>query len=330
MSDPDVIIQLDNLTKRYGSFTALDGLTLDVPPGIVGLLGPNGAGKSTLINCLLGHTPATSGEATVLGCDIRRQQPAIRRQIGYVPEHECFIPGLTGVGYVSYAGRLAGMPPKQALARAHDMLDLLALENERYRPVESYSTGMKQRAKFAQALVHDPRLVLMDEPTNGLDPSGRRLMLALIRELGEKGISIMLSSHLLPDVEAVCEHVIVLGRGRVLECGSMDHLHKPMPRACSVKVSGDLDAFRRELAERGVAIEDDLSELWKLELPEDDAHQLVVQAARGAGVGLHRLQQKRTSLEEMFMKAVRQQDVLLKQELTDDGVVPTDETTPTE
>ncbi len=165
------VVVLDNLTKRYGGITALDGVSLGIEPGSVGLLGPNGAGKSTLISALLGHITITAGAGSVLGLDVCRQQRTIRQRTGYVPESDCFIPGMSAVGYVSYAGRLAGMPSRPAMQRAHEMLDLVELENERYRPVETYSVGMKQRVKLAQALVHDPELVFLDEPTNAAERS---------------------------------------------------------------------------------------------------------------------------------------------------------------
>ena len=246
------IIELDNLTKRYGSITAIEGVTLSVRPGVVGLLGPNGAGKSTLIGILLGHTQPTEGTGSVLGHDIRSEQYAIRQKIGFVPENDCFIPNMTGVGYVHYAARLSGMDYSSAMQRTHEALDVAGMESERYRRVDTYSTGMKQRAKVAQALVHDPELILLDEPTNGLDPQGRRMMLALIRDLGRQGMSVVLSSHLLHDVEEVCDHVIVLGHGRVLLTGEVSELMRPSANRCLVRFRGDEDAFTDSLRRQGV------------------------------------------------------------------------------
>ncbi len=228
-SQMPVIISCDNLVKRYGKVTALDGVALSIEPGVVGLLGPNGAGKSTLISLLLGQTPATSGVATVLGFDVARQQRQIRRRVGFVPENDCLIPGLTGTGYVCYAGRLAGMSYADAMQRAHEVLDYVDLDEARYRPAEQYSAGMRQRLKLAQALVHDPDLLFLDEPTNGMDPHGRQIMLSLISDLGRAGISVLLSSHLLPDVERVCERVIIMGAGEILTSGRIDEMRKPHP-----------------------------------------------------------------------------------------------------
>jgi len=301
------IIALDKLTKRYGRITALDRVSLTIEPGVIGLLGPNGAGKSTLISLLLGHTRITSGSGTVLGHDIGREQRSIRQQTGYVPESECFIPGMSGVGYVCYAGRLAGMSHSSAMQRAHEMLDLVELENERYRPVETYSAGMKQRVKLAQALVHDPQLVFLDEPTNGMDPRGRRLMLDLMKDLGRRGVSLLLSSHLLPDVEQVCESVIVLGRGRVLAEGLIEEMRRPSARRCGARIRGDAERFRSSLSRAGVEVCGEDGGGLDLLLPDDGRHDLVVRAAVEAGVQLRELRPQRSSLEQVFLEAIESQ-----------------------
>jgi len=301
------VIELHSLSKRYGPIAALDDVSLCIEPGATGLLGPNGAGKSTLINLLLGQTPVTGGRGAVLGFDISRQRRAIRQRTGYVPETDCFIPRLSGVGYVCYAGRLAGMSGSSAMQRAHEMLDLVELEDERYRPVETYSGGMKQRVKLAQALVHDPELVFLDEPTNGMDPRGRRLMLNLIRDLSKRGISLLLSSHLLPDVEQVCERVVVLGRGRVLAEGLIEEMRRPSPRRCSVRVRGAISEFGRYLGEADVLICGRDGERLELELPGDGRHDLVVRAAVAAGVQLRELRPQRSSLEQVFLQAIESQ-----------------------
>jgi ABC-2 type transport system ATP-binding protein len=300
-------ISLHGLTKRYGDLVALDDVTLDVQPGAVGLLGPNGAGKSTLINVLLGHTPATAGTGTVLGYDLRTQQLAIRRRVGFVPEADCFIPGFSGVGYVAYAGRLAGMTHNDAMKRAHEILDLVELENERYRPVETYSGGMKQRVKIGQALVHDPELVLLDEPTNATDPQGRRLVLDLMRDLARQGVSILLSSHLLPDVERVCERVIVLGRGRVLAHGDIAEMREPSARRCTVRVKGEVGRFAAMLRGASVSVVSQDGDTLDLELPAEDRHELVLRAAAESGIVLREMRPQRSSLEQVFLQAIAQQ-----------------------
>ena len=210
-----MLFQLHNVTKTYGAVTALHNLSVSAPEGAVGLLGPNGAGKTTLIRTLLGLIAIDAGAGQVLGLDVRSHRLEIRQAVGFVPEDECLFPGLAGVDGVAYAGELGGMAAADALQRAHEVLDYVGLGEERYRPVESYSTGMKQRLKLASAIVHDPRLLILDEPTNGMDPAGRDEILALARDLAHnKGMSMLFSSHLLPDVEAVCDRVMVLGRGR--------------------------------------------------------------------------------------------------------------------
>jgi ABC-2 type transport system ATP-binding protein len=195
-----------------------------------------------------------------------------------------------------------------AMQRAHELLDLVELENERYRPVETYSGGMKQRTKLAQALVHDPQLLLLDEPTNGMDPRGRRLILDLIRDLGRRGVSVLLSSHLLPDVQLVCERVVVLGRGRVLAQGAIDDMRQPSRRRCTVGVRGDADGFRARLGTAGVQVSRaEKDDRFELELPGDDEHQLILEAVRDSDVQLRELRPYRSSLEQVFLEAVRSQ-----------------------
>ena len=306
MTEP--VFNCDRLAKQYGRISALKGVTLQVEPGVVGLLGPNGAGKSTLISILLGQTPLSSGQAEVLGLDIRRQQRAIRRRVGFMPENNCLIPDMTGVGMVCYAGRLAGMSFGDAMQRAHEVLDYVGLEEARYRKSEQYSTGMKQQLKLAQALVHDPRLLFLDEPTNGMDPKGRQVMLSLISDLGRAGISLLLSSHLLPDVERVCERVVIMGRGEVLTTGVVEEMSKPHPTLYSINFEGDASSLQRCLAERKVHVLECQGGIMKIDLPREGTQREVLQAAQQAGVQLHGLQPKRSSLEETFMAAIQKQE----------------------
>jgi ABC-2 type transport system ATP-binding protein len=209
-----MLFQLEDVTKTYGPIRALNSLSVAVPAGAIGLLGPNGSGKTTMIRTLLGLIPVDHGTGEILGLDIRRRQLDIRRMVGFAPEDECLFPRVVGVEFVAYAGELVGMSSKDALQRAHEVLDYVGLREERYRRVETFSSGMKQRLKLASAIVHDPKLLILDEPTNGMDPAGREDILELSRDLAHnKGMSLLFSSHLLPDVEAVCEHVVVLGEG---------------------------------------------------------------------------------------------------------------------
>ena len=300
-------VECNNLLKRYGVIRALNGITLTIDTGVVGLLGPNGAGKSTLISVLLGQTPATSGKAAVLGLDIRRQRRAIRRRVGFVPENDCLIPGLSGTGYVYYTGRLAGMSHSDAMQRTHQVLDYVDLGEARYRPAEQYSAGMKQRLKLAQALVHDPDLLFLDEPTNGMDPQGRQIMLALIEDLGRAGISVLLSSHLLPDVERVCHRVVIMGGGELLTTGDIEEMRRPHPTLYTINYVGSGDAFRRRLAEREVTILGEANGSLSVELPAAGQQRIIVQAARETNARLRGLHPQRSSLEEMFMAAIDRQ-----------------------
>lgn len=224
-SNGQFIIEASRLFKRFGSQLALNDVTLDVQPGAIGLLGPNGAGKSTFIKCLLQLQPITSGGAKILGREVGREGREIRKLVGYTPEQDCHIPGMVGCEYVTYAAQLCGLPFQAARQRAHEMLDFVGMGQERYRKVDTYSTGMKQRMKLAQAIVHGPKLIFLDEPTNGLDPKGRAQILDLIHKLWtEHGVTVVLSSHLLHDVDRICDRIIVIGKGRVLVHDTLKNL----------------------------------------------------------------------------------------------------------
>ena len=299
-----MLFQLHNVTKSYGAITALHNLSVNAPEGAVGLLGPNGAGKTTLIRTLLGLITIDAGSGQVLGLDVRSRRLEIRQAVGFVPEDECLFPGLAGVDFVAYAGELGGMAVADALQRSHEVLDYVGLGEARYRPVESYSTGMKQRLKLASAIVHDPRLLILDEPTNGMDPAGREDIIALARDLTHnKGMSILFSSHLLPDVEAVCGHVVVLGRGRLLAQGRIEEMKQVHRRCFEVRLKDGQEQFAARLMASGfgVTARDDL---LLVELPEGGTPALVWQAAREAGQQVRHLRPQRSSLEEVFFKAV--------------------------
>ncbi|MGH3390090.1 MAG: ABC transporter ATP-binding protein, partial [Actinomadura sp.] len=211
------IIATQGLTMRFPGVTALDDLSVAVEPGVVGLVGANGAGKSTLIKILLGLLPPTGGQASVLGLDIAHQGERIRDRVGFMPEYECLPPDVSATEFVVHMARMCGLPPTAARERAADTLRHVGLYEERYRPIGGYSTGMRQRVKLAQALVHDPQLIFLDEPTNGLDPAGRDEMLGLIRRIGtEFGISVLVTSHLLGELERICDHVVIIDGGRLL------------------------------------------------------------------------------------------------------------------
>src|SRR5262245_13376063 len=247
-----MLFRLSDVTKTYGAVTALRQLSVEAAPGAVGLLGPNGAGKTTLIRTLLGLINVDSGTGAVLGMDVRTRRLDIRQAVGFMPEDECLFPAVPGVGFVAYAGELCGMDTADALQRAHGVFTYVGLDGARYRPVESYSTGMKQRLKPAAAIVHDPKLLILDEPTNGMDPAGRQEMIDLARDLAHgKEMSLIFSSHLLPDVEAVCDHVLVLGRGRLLAQGAIREMKQAHPGAYEVRLKGDSGPFLQRLRAAG-------------------------------------------------------------------------------
>jgi len=303
-----MILRLQNLAKKYGDRTALADVTADVAPGAVGLLGPNGAGKSTLIKLLLGLVRVSGGRAEVLGRDVARDSRDIRRVVGYMPEDDCIIPGLRGIEAVAYAGELAGIPPRAALRRAHEMLDYCFIGEERYREVQTFSTGMRQKVRLAQALVHAPELLFLDEPTSGLDPEGRERMLHLVRDLArERGISVVVSTHILKDVEACCDSILVLAAGRVLVYDSLESLQKTVDSDLRVRFHGDGQRFAKALGDAGLPCEHG-SLPGELRLPH--AAEGIVRsreifaAARQADASVREIRPGKNSLEQIFLDAV--------------------------
>jgi ABC-2 type transport system ATP-binding protein len=301
-----MLFALRDITKTYGKITALRQLSVTVPLGAVGLLGPNGAGKTTLIRTLLGLIRIDSGAGEVLGLDLHTRRLDIRQAVGFVPEDECLFPGVFGVEFVAYAGELCGMSRTDALQRAHEVLNYVGLGEARYRPVESYSTGMKQRVKLAAALVHDPRLLILDEPTNGMDPAGRQELLELARELAHgRQMSVLFSSHLLPDVEFVCDHVLVLGHGRLLAQGQIQELKNLHDDCYEVQVKSDRGSFAHRLSEAGCTITEQDRGLVVC-LPPGQSGQLLWTLAAATGEQIRCLRPQRSTLEEVFLKALEE------------------------
>src|SRR5687767_882199 len=244
MTDSGAVVTLDHVTVKYGRNAALRDVSTVFASGAVGLLGPNGAGKSTMLKALLGFVVPDQGKMSVLGLDVATSPLEIRARIGYMPESDAHIPGMNAVSFVAYCGELSGLPHADAMQRAHEVLYYVGLGEARYRNLETYSTGMKQRIKLAQALVHDPDLLFLDEPTNGMDPKGRDEMLELIRDLAHnKNVNLILSSHLLPDVEFTCDHVVVMDKGQVVAQGPIQELKGPAGRVFELRIKGDLPAF---------------------------------------------------------------------------------------
>jgi ABC-2 type transport system ATP-binding protein len=301
-----MLFALNDITKTYGKITALHGLTVEVSPGAVGLLGPNGAGKTTMIRALLGLITINSGWGQVLGMDLRTQRLDIRQAVGFVPEDECLFPGVQGVEFVAYAGELCGMSRTCAMQRAHEVLNHVELGEARYRPVESYSTGMKQRIKLAAALVHDPQLLILDEPTNGMDPAGRQELLELARDLAHiKDMSLLFSSHLLPDVEFVCDHVLVLSQGKLVAQGQIKELKELHDNSYEVRVKKDMQSFATRLGEAGCVVTTQ-DHCLLVNLPSGESEQLIWLIAAAANEQIRHLRPQRSTLEEVFMKALEQ------------------------
>tara|TARA_R110002126_G_scaffold41590_3_gene120791 strand:- start:4639 stop:5616 length:978 start_codon:yes stop_codon:yes gene_type:complete len=295
-----------DLHKYYGKVHALRGATMEIPPGTVGLLGPNGAGKTTLLKLLLGLLIPTTGDATIVGCDprIKKDRLKIRQRVGYMPESDCLLPGMTGIEVVSLLGRLTCMDKEDAMTRAHESLDYVGLDEERYRPLVGYSTGMKQRLKLATALVHDPKVLLLDEPTNGLDPNGRKDMLELISDLGRKqGKNVLLCSHLLPDVEKTCDHVVVINQGLVVEQGSMNDLTRADEVRVRLTVEGESSAFLQLAESKGMVGRILADGRVELDLAEPEVDPIFIFAA-DAGFTITQVRPVKSTLEEVFMRAV--------------------------
>jgi len=299
------VVELDNVGVTYGRQWALRDVTASFSPGAVGLLGPNGAGKSTMIKSLLGFVKPAQGTLRVLGMNVAERPLDVRARIGYMPENDAHIPGMNAVSFVAYCGELSGLEPGDAMQRAHEVLYYVGLGEARYRNVETYSTGMKQRIKLAQALVHDPDLLFLDEPTNGMDPKGRDEMLELIRDLAhEKGMNLILSSHLLPDVEYTCDRVVVMDKGRVVAEGPIVDLKGPRGRVYELRVKGNSEPLGAALQERGLECHVTDEELLRVFVPETATAQMLFQIAAQQGLQVRHLRPSVPTLEDVFAKAV--------------------------
>lgn len=262
------VITAEDLLVKYGTVTALDAFSAAIPKGVSGLLGPNGAGKSTFIKSILGLIQPISGTISIAGSDEDLDRIARREMIGYMPEHQCLIEDMKGFEIVSYMSRLSGLPKEDAVERSHSALDFVGLGEERYREISSYSTGMRQRVKLAQSIAHDPEIILLDEPTTGMDPDGKEEMLDLIEKIGSSEKTVMISSHILHEVEQVSDYVVIINEGRTIESGYMDHIMKSDENRYKLKVRGSKKAMQR--------FEKDLRDEWEVIQTADDKDQLVV------------------------------------------------------
>jgi ABC-2 type transport system ATP-binding protein len=298
-------VEVKQIHFSYGKIKALNGIDIRLPKGAIGLLGPNGAGKSTLLRILLGFLVPDSGEGSVLGYDIRNQQSVIRRYVGYMPEDDCFIPGMDAVSFTSYMGELSGMPRQEAMKRAHEVLYYVGLEESRYRLLETYSAGMRQRLKLAQSIVHDPKLIFLDEPTSGLDPQGRKEILELIMDISsKKDIQVLISSHILPDIEQTCSYVVILNKGEMAAEGQISELKQVQYSLYEMKIKGEEQAFLNRLTKMDSQVEQTEDKLLKVYLPPGTDPQEIFKIAVEEEVQVRHFVKSQTSLEDLFAKVV--------------------------
>ena len=300
------LIELEELVVSYGGLRALNGITCSLSEGAVGLLGPNGAGKSTIIKTLLGFIRPESGHVRVMGLSLPDNALEVRQRMGYMPEREASSPKISAVSFLTYCGRLFGMSRVDAMERTHEVLNYVGLGEARYRNMETYSTGMLQRVKLAQALVHDPKLLFLDEPTNGLDPDGRIEMLELVREVASRrGVTVILSSHLLPDVQHVCERVVMINRGRVIRDGQLSDLMAPQDNRFELRLRDQEPEFLANVSAHGVTwVKIQPSGNLQVTLPEGMGTGDLFEAARSVGTQVRHFRPSRQSLEEAFIEAI--------------------------
>jgi ABC-2 type transport system ATP-binding protein len=297
-----ILIQTDALEKRYGDVVALTDLTVTVEPGIVGLVGANGAGKSTLIKLALGLLTPTAGRITVLGLDPQVDGAGVRARVGYMPEHDCLPPDVSAAEFVTHMARVSGLPRATARERASETLRHVGLYEERYRPMGGYSTGMKQRVKLAQALAHDPELVLLDEPTNGLDPEGRRAMLSLVARIGtEFGISVVVCSHLLGEIERICTSLVAIDGGKLLRSASLSSMTQQSDLLMVEVDEGDGPLAAR-LIDAGLNVRH-RDRMLLVDLTGDQTFDLIRDAVADLDLSLHRLERHRHQVADLFRDA---------------------------
>jgi ABC-2 type transport system ATP-binding protein len=305
MEDMAAVIDLENLSVQLGTKTILSNLTASVKGRAIGLLGPNGSGKSTLINTLLGFYPPTSGAAKIFGKDIQKHTRELRNVIGYMPESDSFIAEMSGVGFVRYMAEISGLPANEAMERAHEAFYYVGLGEVRYRKLGTYSLGMKQMAKLAQAIVHGPQLLFLDEPTNGLDPPARQRMINLIREIRDTpGMHIILSSHLLRDVEECCEEALILKDGKIAAYCNLDEERRSNRKFIEMETVGAKEDF--SLAIEGLGCEC----AWfsngrvKVVLPKHIEMRELYNTAAKFSVQIRKMNYRRDSLEDIFLRAM--------------------------
>ena len=301
------MIQLNGIVKEYKNIRALNGVDLKIKPGITGLLGPNGAGKSTLIKLILGLVRVTSGTGTILGHTLGKQGRQIRSRVGYMPEDDSYIPGMSGVEVVQFSACLAGLPNIEALRRAHEILDFCGMKQERYREIDTFSTGMRQKIKFAAAIAHDPEFLILDEPTSGLDPEERDALLTRIKSLCEQhGKSVLISTHILPDVQAICDDIVILAAGKVQLHRPLAELSQPSSPSITVGVHGSANDFLIAMQNEGFLSVPAEGGGWRFESERDNLLKTIWDCLAQTKTHVAFLNQGKNSLEQLFMEAVQE------------------------
>jgi ABC-2 type transport system ATP-binding protein len=304
-----MLLELDHFSVAYGRRLALCDVTLSMESKALGLLGPNGAGKSTLIRTLLGLLPAYSGRAQIEGLDVRRQGKRIRELVGYMPEHESYLPGMTPVRFLRFMGEMCGLPPSAATERAHEVLFYVGLGEVRYRPIDGLSYGMHQKVRLAQALIHGPKVLILDEPTNGLDPDARKEMLRLIGEMVEHSDSkIVICSHLLKDIETCCRDVLVLKKGQVVASGNIEEMKQTSDNVFELRLKGNVDRFMADLAQIGCQTTLGDHDSFQITTPPDVSPRVFFETAHRHQVQIRHFYARRDTLEDIFLQALLEED----------------------
>ena len=300
MSDNEYIIETTDLFKSYGPHVALENLNLKVRKGATGLLGPNGAGKSTFLKTILGLIQATSGDGTVLGHDIRTEGAAIRSRIGYMPEYDALNPDMEAIYQVKYSGELLGMNPVVAMSRAHEVLQYVGLGEQRYRNIGSFSTGMKQATKLACSIIHDPELIIADEPSNGLDATAREFMISTLQNMVNNGNrSVMMASHLMDDVERVCDQMVLLHKGKLAAQGRIEDL-KDIDREIEIHVWGNASKLEEKMSSIGLEVRRE-GRIMRVLHEDEDTTSKILSCAAEVGSQIRRMHEYEASLEDLFI-----------------------------
>lgn len=303
----DNVIDLHNISFSYGKTLAINNISGKIGSGVHGLLGPNGAGKTTLMKIILGFLKPRNGGGTVLGHAISSSDPSIRERIGYMSERDSIIPGMNGVEFTSYLGQLSGMPKQESIKRAHEVLYYVGLEEARYRNIETYSAGMIQRLKLASAIVHDPKLLFLDEPTSGMDPKSRKEMLELIKDISDKNtMNIIISSHILTDIEQTCKSVIIMNMGEFISEEEVNGIKKSDLNIYEMKIIGDSEKFLKKY--KKYSPEKDYRGIIRMQLPADLSSGKIFKDALEAGVQIRHFNRKRSTLEDIFLDAIGEQN----------------------